>query len=307
MTALPAGIRRIDVPVPRPGLITGTNCYVIEAADGVHLVDPGWADPGSRAALVAGLAAAGHSLADIRSIVVTHSHLDHLGLAITLRSEGIGPLVVARREQSSLASPSRISADDATLDRWGVPPEERAELPRPAEEPAESIAPDVLLDDGDRLDIPGFDIRALVTPGHTAGSLCLLVDGRLALTGDTVLPGINPGLGLGGFADDDDPIGAALDSLDRLVALGELDVAPGHGEPFAGLATRAGELAARHRRRSAEIAELRDSGADSVWAIASRVGWTGGWGAVRGYLRVSALHQTELHLRHLERAARAAG
>lgn len=306
MIALPAGIHRIDVPVPRPGgLITGTNCYVIEDADGgVHLVDPGWADDGSRAALEAELAALGHALADLRSLIVTHAHVDHLGLAHALQADGFGRLVLARAEVPALESWSQISADDDTLDRWGVPADERAELPHPADRrPHDPITPDVLLDDGERLDIPGFDIRVLVTPGHTAGSLCLLVDDRLALTGDTVLPGINPGLGLGGFPPDDDPIGAALASLDRLTALGELDVAPGHGAPFPGLATRSAELATRHRARSAEIASLLDDPDASIWSIASRVGWTGGWEAVRGFLRVSALAQTELHVRHLARTA----
>lgn len=304
MIGLPAGIRRIDVPVPRPGLITGTNCYAIEDAEGgVHLVDPGWADPASRAALESGLAALGHALGDIRSLIVTHAHVDHLGLAHALREDGIGRLVLARRERPALDPSTRMISEDSTLDRWGVPIEERADLPRRTDPGYGTIVPDREVEDGERLDLPGFEVRVFVTPGHTAGSMCLLVDDRLALTGDTVLPGINPGLGLGGFAPDDDPIGAALDSLDRLAGLGDLDVAPGHGEPFPGLANRAAELAARHRARSAEIAALLEDGHATIWSIASRVGWTGGWGAVRGFLRVSALAQTELHVRHLARAA----
>jgi hypothetical protein len=80
-------------------------------------------------------------------------------------------------------------------------------------------------------------------------------------------------------------------------------VLPGHGARFHGVAARATQIADRHRRRSAEIAALAatDEGA-TVWQIASRVTWTGGWESLSGFVLLSALSQTEMHLRHLARS-----
>ena len=168
------------------------------------------------------------------------------------------------------------------------------------------LAADVVLEHGDLLPIGGRRVRVIHTPGHTAGSICLHdEDADLLMTGDHVLPIVNPGLGLGGFLPGDDPLGLALDSYARVAQYDDAEVLPGHGARFHGVATRATQIAERHRRRSAEIGAL--AGADpaaSVWQIASRVNWTGGWDALAGFLRLSALSQTEMHLRHLGIVAR---
>jgi glyoxylase-like metal-dependent hydrolase (beta-lactamase superfamily II) len=298
------GVWAIPLPLPHAGVVESTLCYTLADADGgVHLIDPGWGTDDNRDRLEAGLRVAGFELSDVRSITATHLHSDHLGLGMLLRAEFGIPVALHRAEQAALARP--MYADPAaTLLGWGVPSEHSDELAAvaPRAKPT-GIEVDVTLDDGERLDIPGRDVRVVATPGHTAGSICLLdaTDG-LFFSGDHVLPIINPGLGLGGFADGDDPIGAALDSYARVEAHDDAEVCPGHGYRFRGLAVRSRQIADRHRRRSAEIAAL--AGADpgaTVWTIASRVEWTDGWQNLRGFLRLSALAQTEMHLRHLER------
>ena len=57
--------------------------------------------------------------------------------------------------------------------------------------------PDVLLDDGDALDLPGRRVRVVWTPGHTPGHICLYdADHGVLLTGDHLLPRISPNIGL---------------------------------------------------------------------------------------------------------------
>lgn len=290
------GVHRVVVPFAGADLISATNCFVIvDAESGVHLVDPGSPQEVSDAALRAGLAGLGLSIDDVRSVTATHAHHDHIGWAS--RAPGDVAIGVGRRERATLRHPFSVAVTEEVLDRWGVPDEHRAELAPPPAAASNPTEPTLLLDDGDLLDVPGHTVRVIATPGHTAGSISLAVGGDLVLTGDSVLPGLNPGLGMGGFDDGDDVIGLALDSLDRLAARGAVDVGPGHGDVFPDLAARAGVLADRHRARAAEIAAI--AGTNSIWETATRVRWTGGWEGVRGYLRVSALWQTELHLRRL--------
>src|SRR5690625_7938194 len=61
--------------------------------------------------------------------------------------------------------------------------------------PASAI-PDRELQDGTVIDLPGRDLRAVWTPGHSPGHLCLhLADGDVLFTGDHVLPRITPHVG----------------------------------------------------------------------------------------------------------------
>ncbi len=300
------GVWLVELPLPERGVVETTNCVLFaDDAGGVHLVDPGWDTPDNAARLDAGLADAGFGLADVRSITATHLHPDHLGLATRLRAERGIPIVLHRLEHEALARPL-YPEPEATIARWGVPPEYVDEVRTsavPRSQPR-GLAGDVLVDDGDLLPIPGRTVRVVHTPGHTAGSICLHDEGAgMLLTGDHVLPIVNPGLGLGGFTDDDDPLGAALDAYGRMAEFDDAEVLPGHGARFHGVAARATQIAERHRRRSAEIAAIADADpAATVWEIATRVSWTGGWDALVGFLRLSALAQTEMHLRHLRRA-----
>ena len=82
----------------------------------------------------------------------------------------------------------------AYLRRLGAPDEEIEGLrdaSMPARQFVEFATPDVLLRDGQRPDIPGWDLTAVWTPGHSPGHLCFWEPAnQLMLTGDCVLPRI---------------------------------------------------------------------------------------------------------------------
>lgn len=304
MTLLADGVWVVELPLPHRGGVEATNCYLFAGDDGVHLVDPGWDTPDNLERLDAGLRDAGFTRADVRSATATHLHPDHLGLGSRLRAEDDIPVALHRLEHEALARPLYPAAEE-TIARWGIPPEFTDEVRAnivPRSQPP-GLSADVVLDDGDLLPIPGRRLRVVHTPGHTVGSICLHdEDADLLLTGDHVLPLVNPGLGLGGFIPDDDPLGLALDSYARIAQYDSAEVLPGHGARFPGVAARAAQIADRHRRRSAEIGALAaEHPGATVWQIASRVAWTGGWESLVGFLRLSALSQTEMHLRHLAR------
>lgn len=294
-----------SVPVVIPGAHLPYNlCYLIEDAAGrIHLIDPGSESDQNSARIAEALSAIDRDVSDLASIVVTHLHPDHLGLALRLRAASGAPLVLTDREDAAL----RRMVEDPTawkrpqpLERWGVPAHLRAELAGTGgswREGPEPTGADLTVANGDRLAIEGRDLRVLLTPGHTMGHMCLLdAAERVIFTGDHVLPTVYSGIGLGGDSDTN-PIADFLASLDALAPYDDYEVCPGHEYRFTGLADRRRDIVAHHLRRSREVARALALDADSsVWTVASTLTWSAGWSNLRGYYLLSALSQTALHL-----------
>ena len=300
--SLAPGIRVLQVAMPG-GHIPYSLCYLIEDAHGdVHLVDPGWSSDENWSSLERALAASGHRLDDVATVSVTHLHPDHLGMADRVRAASGAVLALHEREQAALetmAGRAPAEPPEHRFDLWGVPAERLAELDLTSGRPAMSaqLPADVLLRDGELLDIPGRAIQVVLTPGHTPGHICLVdADDGLIFTGDQVLPTIHPGLGLGGETATS-PIADYLGSLERIAAYDDLQVCPGHEYIFHGLAARSATTAEHHLRRSREVAErLRIDGDPTVWQVASELTWTAGWANLNGFYLLSALAQTAMHV-----------
>src|SRR3954462_9323039 len=80
------GVYRIPLPLPTDGL-KAVNIYAVADADGIVLVDSGWAITEARTALETALDALGRELRDVSRFLVTHVHRDHYELAVTVRRE----------------------------------------------------------------------------------------------------------------------------------------------------------------------------------------------------------------------------
>ncbi|HEX4160979.1 MAG TPA: MBL fold metallo-hydrolase [Acidimicrobiales bacterium] len=151
------GVRRLTAP--NPGLMTGpgTNTYLVGDLEPV-VVDPGPADPTHTEAIVAAAA----PLGPVRSIVVTHTHVDHAPGAAALAS-ATGARVVG------FARAEGFDPDECVEEGWSLSVPLRPGAPG---------APSTLT------------LRALHTPGHASDHLCWLVEEHaLLLTGDHVMHG----------------------------------------------------------------------------------------------------------------------
>lgn len=277
--------------------------YLLRDAEGaLHVIDPGTESEANWALLTAAIERVAGPRAVVRTIVATHLHRDHLGLAERLRGATGAAFLLHRVEQDALRGlGGRI--DEAVLEAWGVPPERRDELNSHAVARGRhrDLVADRLLEDEDVVEMPGRALRIIATPGHTRGHVCLRDEAaRLFFTGDHLLPLVNPGVGLGGLGAEN-PLAQYLASLRRVEAFDGDIACPGHGYRFKGVRVRAGEIAAHHSRRTDEVATIRSSiPSATVWEVAKAVSWTAGWEALRGGLLTSALRQVAMHIRLLD-------
>lgn len=300
------GLWSVPVPIPDSPL-RYTLSYAFVGAWGVVMVDPGWDTADGRQVLAAGLAEAGAGVQDVAGVVVTHIHPDHHGLSGWLRETSGAWVAMHPAEAETL--PARAwrhrgpAADGDWLRQHGVPDEDAAGIIVNPDRVAELLTmaePDRYLDDGDGVPLVDRDVRAVWTPGHTPGHLCLHdASAGVLLTGDHLLPRISPNIAVhSGRADD--PLTAYLRSLDRTAAFGGDEALPAHEYRFRGIDRRAVALKDHHEERAKEVLAAVDRlPQPTTWAIAAELTWSRGWEALHGFMRRMALGETAAHLRQL--------
>ena len=190
-----------SLPVPIPANpLRYVSVYAFGTSEGLVLIDAGWGAEESWLALRDGLESIGAGVADVRGVLVTHMHFDHVGLAGRVRQASGAWIAMHPADQAVFARPDYRSAERAVtvetefLCRLGASPAEAATAVGTAAdwEKFTTIAqPDRLLTDGELADVPGWKLRAVHTPGHTPGHLCFVDErSRRLFSGDHVLPRI---------------------------------------------------------------------------------------------------------------------
>lgn len=298
-----------SVPVPIPGNPLGyTLVYAVESPKGPVLIDAGWNHPDAWEALSGGLGALGLDVSAVRGVVVTHFHPDHAGLAGQVR-EVSGAWIAMHEADATLVRMINEYEADAQADmqadmlrRAGADPAEAAQAV--GERPVPPAQPDRVLRDGDLVDLPGRKLRALHTPGHTPGHICLhLEDADRLFTGDHVLPDITPHVGIYPYDRDDiDPLGDFLDSLDRVGDLGPLDALPAHEWIFPDVAARAVQIRHHHEEKLERLRALLAQRPQplTIWEVASMMTWNRPWEDLAPVLKGMAAGEAAAHLRTLE-------
>lgn len=154
------------------------KAFLLRGAGKHVLIDTGTA--GNITKIVAQLERGGVGMKDVGLIVVTHAHADHTGsLADVVQATG-AKVVAHRLEAESLRSGMHPPAAQNRLSRI---------LFRPSTKPgAAGVEPDILVDDELDLNPYGVAGRVIWTPGHTHGSLTVMLESGEAVVGDLVLP-----------------------------------------------------------------------------------------------------------------------
>jgi glyoxylase-like metal-dependent hydrolase (beta-lactamase superfamily II) len=229
------------------------NSYLVEDGGEVVIVDAG--APAYWDLLPAALEAMGRTLDDVRAVLLTHGHSDHIGFAERARRAGMSLRVheldaaLARSEVPNPAKgfgPSRLRPLLGFL--WFSARNGLLRIPR-----IQEIA---TFGDGATLDVPGTP-RVIHVPGHTPGSAALLFEGHDALlVGDALATyAVTTGRRGPQIAPFTADAQQAIDSLRRIETIEASLVLPGHGAPW-----RQGVAAAVRAVRAVE-AESRPVGA----------------------------------------------
>jgi glyoxylase-like metal-dependent hydrolase (beta-lactamase superfamily II) len=280
-----AGIHRLQIPTPFA--VGRVNCYLIED-DPLTLVDTGPNSGKSLDELEQQLSALGRSLQDIELVILTHQHIDHLGLVE----------IIASRSNAEVAAIDVVVpfvenfGDDAELDdqfaaslmlRHGIPEDAvtalrsvsrsfrawgaRADVTRP-------------LHDGEALRLRDRTLEVQHRPGHSpSDTLFWDAERRILIAADHLIAHIssNPLLSrpLDGSEQRPRALMSYIESLARTRELPAEIVLPGHGEPITDHRALIDERFAMHRRRGEKIFALIAERPRSAYEIAQEL-----WGNV---------------------------
>jgi glyoxylase-like metal-dependent hydrolase (beta-lactamase superfamily II) len=279
------GIRRLAIPTPF--LVGRVNCYLIED-EPLTLVDTGPNSGKSLDELEQALAAHGRAVEDIQLIVVTHQHMDHVGLLEILARRSGAEVAAFHLLGPYLADFKRSATDDddfaqGVMRRHGVPAELATVLGAVgAAFRAFGSGGEVTqeLRDGDRLSFRDRELLVLHRPGHSPSDTVFFDERRRVLIGgDHLLPHISSNAlasrPLGEEYEFSHPLLTYMDSMRATRELPAELVLPGHGDPITDHRALIDDRLRMHERRARKLLKLLSDGPLSAYELALEM-----WGNV---------------------------
>jgi glyoxylase-like metal-dependent hydrolase (beta-lactamase superfamily II) len=211
------------------------NFYLVEDADGLTVVDSGL--PAMWTTLSDSLRSLGHSLGEIRAVVLTHAHFDHLGLARRLHTDHQVPVWVHPDDAYIARHPYRYRHERSRFIFSLTHPAGLPVLSQMARAGALQVkgVEDLTFMNTGALPVPGAP-EVIFSPGHTSGHCGLFLRNRNVLFSGDALVTLDPYTGrtgpriVAGAATADSA--QNLESLTQLASTGADLVLPGHGEPW---------------------------------------------------------------------------
>jgi len=290
-----AGIHCLRIPTPFA--VGRVNCYLIED-EPLTLVDTGPNSGKALDELQSQLAERGHAIEDIELLVITHQHIDHLGLAeIVVQRSGaeLAALGIAAERLANFSEDAEREDEFAVglMLRNGIPEEvaralqsvsrsfrgwgSRAEVTRPLEDGQ-------LLPFGDRV------LQALHRPGHSPSDTIFWDEERkILLAADHLIAHIssNPLISrpLDGSEERPQALVTYIESMRKTREMPAEIVLSGHGEPITDHVALIDDRLAKHERRKEKIYKLIAERPRTGYEIAQAI-----WGNVavtQAYLTLS--------------------
>lgn len=175
------------------------NCFILfDENKDAFVVDPG----GSSENIIEAIEKNG---LNIKYILLTHGHFDHVGAVAALVKKYKAPVYLSKEDRAFLESPKEVRASSFGMQ-------------------IEAADVDVFVKEGDEIPFSEGTIKVIETPGHTLGSVCYLFENYL-FAGDTLF---NGSIGRTDFPESDHSL--MIESLKKLKKLDdEIYVLSGHG------------------------------------------------------------------------------
>ena len=275
VTKIAVNLYTIPVPLPNNPL-KSLNVYVITGERNL-LVDTGFRQEECKKALLEGLKELNISMENT-DIFLTHLHSDHTGLA---------PEIVGTNTKVFIGEYdlSRLPGKHCDFS-WGKTDELFAAEGFPVEllqvlkskNPAKSLSPIpfdnyIPVKDGAEFHYGGHRFKAILTPGHTPGHLCLWeAETGICILGDHVLFDITPNITR--WNDMEDSLGRYLESLHRINTLPVISPLPAHRKVHVDFHQRCEDIIAHHNRRCSEVLTILEDGKPkNAWDITAGMTW----------------------------------
>ena len=327
------GIFQLRIPIPNNRL-NHTLSYLLVGSDGHILIDTGIYSEQGLESFKEQINQIGIQADSIDTILITHNHPDHYGLAPEIKEMSSG--LVAMHEVDWNQAPWRNMGNDRKknssdplefMKKWyqlhGVPEmeligpffpgmesdskkrDDSRKKDEPRWDPSSLPEPDLLLKGTEVFKVGKFSVKTIWTPGHTPGHICFYDESaKVIFTGDHILPKITPNVSVRN-SKGSDPLADYIDSVNKLKNLDVDWVFPAHEYEFADLEKRLDDLLEHHESRVQEIVDAVKSEPYSAYQVASNVGWNvGDWKQMDRFLRRSATGETLSHLEYLKNKKR---
>jgi glyoxylase-like metal-dependent hydrolase (beta-lactamase superfamily II) len=261
-----AGIHRLEIPTPFA--VGRVNCYLIED-EPLTLVDTGPNSGKALDELGAQLGAHGHSIDDLELIIVTHQHIDHLGLVEIVAEHsgaevaaiGVAAERLANFDEDAEAE-DRFAAE--LMIRNGIPEEMTVALrsvSRSFRAWGSHVAVTRLLDDGEEIAFGNRTLQTLHRPGHSPSDTVFWDEQRkILIAADHLLAHIssNPLISrpLDGSEQRTQALVTYIESMKKTREMPAEIVLPGHGDPVVDHVALIDDRLAKHERRKEKIYKL---------------------------------------------------
>ncbi|WP_373231420.1 MBL fold metallo-hydrolase [Cohnella sp.] len=255
----------LQVKVPLPFSLKWVNSYLLADEHGWTLIDPGLRTDETIAFWMETLTANKIEWGQIKSIVLTHHHPDHYGLAGWFQQRTGAPVYLS---QVALDCAVRLWAERETFSQelteaflqHGMVPELLGDMSEHMQGFRTKVSPQPqamnILHAGQVFRMGGLPWEIIGGEGHAPGHLSFYNrDSGKLICGDQVLPDISPNIGWMPEGDPD-PLGSYLYSLRGMLPLEVTMAYPGHRNPFQQFTQRIEELLEHHERRLLKMLEL---------------------------------------------------
>ncbi len=289
LTEVAEGIHKLIIQFP--GGMGEVNCYLLKGPNGYTVIDTGTdseeAKERWKQILASGII--------IEKVVLTHTHIDHIGLAKWFQQEVGVPVIVSNlgyEEMQKRRDTLRRNRINNLLVKHGG-----QALPDPKKDDSfiYDFEPDGFFENQQYIQLGEELFEAIWTPGHAPDHFCFYNrDKKIMIVGDHILQKINPVIGLWS-GEEENPLQDYLMSLQTIKKYPTKIALSGHGGTIDHLQDRVNALTAQHQHRLHQVLQSVKNDSKTAYQICIEI-----YGTENIILNLSAFMATLTRLLYLE-------